>query len=327
MKKLVALLLALAMVFAMGSCGKPEETDNTKTVLKDETHALWVAHGNFLLPDGSANGWGGKDTEVYEKSALTAISLADLKDISEAVYTALSGKDVKYLYKGEVLMGTNDPGWNCDFMKDGKKYRASGSFAIKAAQCTVDVDGDTKVYAEDQWIPDPKTAYAESLTPDTLFFPTWQEAKDENGFAWDMNPVVTGGPGLYIFIVAQYKNASTAGNPGYGVAMILKEKKDGLAYEEVKVFVPADHTYGIVGSFEASKWADGADVAMTKTADNVWSGEVALKAGDELKVRADGKWDDSWGKDGGNITVDADGTYTVTITFSGSEGTVEVKAK
>ena len=322
MKKIIVMLLAVVLVLSAVAC-----TQQPK-ILKDESHELWVAHGQYKLADGTDNAWNSKDSSLYEKSALTAIALEDVKAISEELYTALSAKSVKYLYKIDLLFGTNDAGWSTNFLKDGVLYKANGSYAFKIAQCNSDVDGDTKVYSEEQWISDPKTAYVESLTPKTAFYPVWQEEADQYGFSWASNPVVIGGAGLYTLVVAQYTNASAAGQPGFGVGLVLKEAKDGIAYEEIKTFVPGDHTYGIVGSFEASGWADGKDVAMTADGANKWVGEVELKANDEVKVRADGKWDNSWGTaDGGNIKVDADGTYVVTIEFSGETGTVTVTAK
>ena len=325
MKKVAVILLAVLMVVSLAACAKPAAP------LADEGHAAWVAHGQYLLADGTQNGWGGKDTAVYEKSALKAISLNDVKAIDSAVYDALSKKEVKYLYTIDLIFGTNDAEWSTKCMINGKVYNANGSYAVKVAQCTVDADGDNKVYSEDQWISDPKTAYVEVLTPATLFMPAWQEAADENGFTWADNPVVIGGAGLYTLIIAQYNNASSPEQPGFGMALILKEAKEGLAYEEVNEFVPADHTYGIVGSFAGSNWGnDGEDVAMTAAGDNVWSGEVELKAGDEFKVRADNAWNPGadWGDaEGANFKAEADGTYVVTITFEGAVGTVTVEAK
>ena len=300
MKKVLVFLLAAAMVLSLTAC-----SGGSSSPLKDEGHAAWVTHGQFLLADGTENSWNGKATELYEKSALEAIALKDVKAISEDLYKALEGKDVKYLYKTELIFGTNDAGWTTNFLKDGKLYRANGSYAFKIAQCTVDVDGDNKVYAEDQWISDPKTAYAESLTPDTVWYPIWQEEPDEYGFSWASNPVVTGGSGVYTLVIAQYNSVSAAGNPGYGVGLVLKEAKDGIAYEEILEYVPADHTYGIIGGF--NDW--NGDVAMEKTADNTWVGEVELTAGTEFKVRADGAWDYSWGNGADNLVAEEDGTY------------------
>ncbi len=310
MKKLLTVLLSVLMVLSMAACApkKPEP-------LEDKGHAAWVAHGQYLLADGTQNGWNGKDTAVYEASALKAITLDDVKAISEDLYKTLSGKEVKYLYTIDLLFGTNDAGWTTDAIINGKLYHANGSYAFKIAQCTVDVDGDNKVYAEDQWISDPKTAHAESLTPATMFMPVWQEEPDENGFSWASNPVVIGGPGLYTLVIAQYSNASSPDKAGFGIGLVLKEAKSGIDYEEVVEYVPADHTYGIIGSFEGSGWST--DVPMTAAGDNSWTGEVTLKAGDEFKVRADGDWTYSWGNGADNLKCEADGTYVVTITFGG----------
>lgn len=316
MKKLLVVLLALTMLVSLAACGAGEP-------LKDEEHAAWVAHGQFLLADGTENGWNGKDTALYEASTLTAIALDEVKKIDKDLYDTLSGKDVKYLYTIDLIFGTNDAGWAAKFLKDGKICSANGSYAFKIAQCNVDVDGENKVYAEEQWISDPKTAYAEALTPDTVFYPTWQEEPDENGFAWNMNPVVTGGPGLYTLVIAQYANASAPGQPGFGVGLVLKEAKEGIPYEDE--FVPADHEYGIIGSFEGSGWET--DVAMEKTGDSKWTGEITAKAGDELKVRADGAWNNSWGEGEGNVVITEDGTYEITIVFNEAEGTIEVVPK
>ena len=319
MKKVLVFLLAAAMVLSLTAC-----SGGSSSPLKDEGHAAWVTHGQFLLADGTENSWNGKATELYEKSALEAIALKDVKAISEDLFKALEGKDVKYLYKTELIFGTNDAGWTTNFLKDGKLYRANGSYAFKVAQCTVDVDGDNKVYAEDQWISDPKTAHAESLTPATLFMPVWQEEADETGFSWASNPVVIGGPGLYTLVIAQYTTVSSASEAGFGIGLVLKEAKDGIEYEEVLEYVPGDHTYGIIGGF--NEW--NGDVAMEAAGDNTWTGEVELTAGTEFKVRADGDWTYSWGaEDGSNLVAEADGTYLVTIKFDGTKATVTAEAK
>lgn len=353
MKKLLVIMLALVMVLSLAACkgeekkdpepapatdapvaeNTPEPVEETTpepepepVVLVDENHAIWTAHGQYLLADGTQNSWNGKDTELYEAAALTPISLEDVKAISEDVYNALAAKDVKYLYTIDLIFGTNDAGWTTDCIIDGKLFKANGSYAFKIAQCTVDVDGDTKVYSEDQWIHDPKTAHSESLTPDTLFVPVWQEEADENGFSWASNPAVIGGPGLYTLVIAQYANPSTPDQAGYGIALVLKEAKEGIAYEEVLEWVAADHTYGVIGAF--NEWA--ADVAMEQVDDNTWAGEVELTAGQEFKVRADGAWDYSWGDpttESGNCVCEADGTYVVTISFASGEGVVTFEAK
>ena len=320
MKKFLVVLLSVLMVCTMAACGKPAPKP-----LADDTHAAWVAHGQYLLADGTPNGWNGKDTALYEASALKAIALEDVKNISEALYNTLSGKEIKYLYTIDLILGVNDAGWTTNALIDGKLYRVNGSNAFKVAQCSVDADGDNKVYAEDQWISDPKTAHAESLTPDTLFMPVWQEENDEYGFSWASNPACIGVPGLYTLVIAQYTSVSSATTPGYGIGLVLKEARDGQGQELIVEFVPADHKFGVVGAF--NNWGETPDVEMTAGENNTWTAEVELAAGTEFKVRADGAWDNNWGTaDGGNLVAETAGTYVVTITF-GDEVTVTATAK
>ncbi|MBO4538190.1 MAG: hypothetical protein J5694_04910 [Erysipelotrichaceae bacterium] len=317
MKKLLVVLLSVLMVLSMAACSQKAKP------LADDSYALWAALGQHELADGTVNGWGDKDAALFEKSALTAIAVEDVKAIDEGVYNTLQGKEVKFLYTIDLIFGVNDAGWNTKCMKDGKLYNANGSYALKIGKCSVETDGDLKVYSVDQWISDPKTAYVEALTPETIFYPVWQEEKDEKGFSWADNPVVIGGAGLYTVVIAQYANASAAGAPGYGVALIKKQAMEGIDYEEILEYVPGDHTYGIVGEFTG--WGSTEDVAMEKGEGNTWYGVATLNANSPWKVRADGAWDNSWAVAGsdnlkevdGNLVVDADGTYKITITFDG----------
>lgn len=91
-------------------------------------------------------------------------------------------------------------------------------------------------------------------------------------------------------------------------------------------------TWGVVGSFEASGWADGNDVAMTEKEAGLWvSAPVEMKAGDEYKVRANGEWKKNYGfnEEGKTILdgqtngkVEADGTYIVTLNLTDPEAAV-----
>ena len=77
---------------------------------------------------------------------------------------------------------------------------------------------------------------------------------------------------------------------------------------------------------------------MTASADGKsYSAEVALKAGDQFKVRADGAWKFNWAPSaavegvftlgGGNAVAAVDGTYIVTISNFGFAGTATVTVK
>ena len=330
-KRIFLVALASLAVVGMTSCGYDKK-------VKEDSEASWVMHGNYLLSDGeTVNGWNGKKNELYEASKMTATSVAEVAEYAQEVADVLKGKSIKYLYAGEAVFGLNDAGWTANFLIGEDLYQANGSYAFKVARCLYDAAED--VYAEDQWIPDPKTANVESLTPDTYFVPVWQETPDRFGFSWGSNPVVIGGAGKYKMIVAQYTDVSAAGVPGYGIAAVkledYAENEKAQKYVKLEEFKPAEHTFGVVGSFAASGWADGKDVAMTKSADGKsYSAEVELVAGNEFKVRADGAWKFSWAPSaavegvftlgGGNAVAAVDGTYIVTISNFGFAGTATV---
>ena len=69
---------------------------------------------------------------------------------------------------------------------------------------------------------------------------------------------------------------------------------------------------------------------MTEKETGVWVSEpVALAAGNEFKVRADGGWTVNFGvndgviaQDGGNVPVEADGTYVVTLDLNAKTLTI-----
>ena len=333
-KRIFLAALASLAVVGMTSCGYDKK-------VREDSEATWVMHGQYLLSDGeTVNGWNGKTNELYEASKMTATSVAEVAEYAQEVADVLKGKSIKYLYAGEAVFGLNDAGWTANFLIGEDLYQANGSYAFKVARCLYDAAED--VYAEDQWISDAKTANAESLTPDTFFVPVWQEAADRFGFSWASNPVVIGGAGKYKMIVAQYTDVSAAGVPGYGIAAVKledgAENEKAQKYVKLEEFKPAEHTFGVIGSFAASNWGGaGSDVAMTASADGKsYSAEVALKAGDAFKVRADNdtKWKFSWApskavegvitlKDG-NAVAAVDGTYIVTISNFGFAGTATV---
>ena len=332
-KRIFLVALASLAVVGMTSCGYDKK-------VREDSEATWVMHGQYLLSDGeTVNGWNGKTNELYEASKMTATSVAEVAEYAQEVADVLKGKSIKYLYAGEAVFGLNDAGWTANFLIGEDLYQANGSYAFKVARCLYDAAED--VYAEDQWIPDAKKANAESLTPDTFFVPVWQETPDKFGFSWGSNPVVIGGAGKYKMIVAQYTDVSAAGVPGYGIAAVKledgAENEKAQKYVKLEEFKPAEHTFGVIGSFAASNWGNaGKDVAMTASADGKsYSAEVTLKAGDQFKVRADGAWKFGWApskavegvitiaKDG-NAVAAVDGTYVVTISNFGFAGTATV---
>lgn len=325
MKKLLFVALTTLSLLGMAACGSNQDEN---AILEDLDHKVCVAghHEISVNNEWTANAW---EFNVDGSNLMTPTSISEVKKLDAAVGKAFAKKKLKSLYKVEIRMGVTAAGWTTNCLKaDGKLYSTDGSYTVKAILGHVeDVDGE-QVYANDQWIPDPKTGYCESLSPSTLFIPVWQEELDENGLSWANNPVCISGAGIYTFVVAQYKNASAVGKPGFGAALILKEKLDGgQEYTPVKKF--AERTWGIIGSMAASNWTT--DIPMTISEDKKsFSATVELAEGDEFKVRADAAWGTAYGASavdtelksafdltGENIKVVTAGTYKISVTDAG----------
>ena len=312
--KILTCIFAAGLTLALTACPGGKGVDETK-VLEDKDNAAWVLHGNFLLADGTTvNNWNGKDPELYEASKMTPISIKEAREINAEVGEKLASKKVKYLYKYEgAVLGTNDAGWTSKFLDDERNlFLANGSYVFKAA--TVSYDAEEEVYAEQQWIPDPRVSHAESLDGN-IFFPRWTETFDEDGFSWAQDNFVRSGAGVYTVIVAQYDVAPSETQPNFGFAVVkTADVEGGQAYTALEKFVPSEHTYGIIGL--GGDWtADNMQLAL---ADGVYSAEVTTTAETNFKVRADGQWDYSWGF----ASVSSDSTFA----FTNADGNIGVGA-
>ena len=326
-KKILTCVLFLGLVAGLTGCKKETFSDK---ILKDEDNAAWVLHGQFKLADGTDNGWNGKDSALYTKSSMHATSIKAVSEINIDLARALNGKNVKYLYIYEgAQLGVSDAGWTTRYHVGNDFYHTNGSYVFKGAKVSYDAEDD--VWAETQWIHDPKTAHAEALT-ENIFMPTWKEGLDDWGFSWKNNLCIKGGQaGKYTIIIAQYDVVQSATVPGYGIAAIKTEAATG-GQEAVKedTFDPTAHTYGVIGSFAGSGW--GTDVAMTGSEYGPYVASVTFAAGDEWKIRLDGAWDVSFGWDNldldnvpegafedpenGNIKATVAGTYQIKLNFS-----------
>ena len=92
---------------------------------------------------------------------------------------------------------------------------------------------------------------------------------------------------------------------------------DAGAEPETPVVVLDEHTWGVIG--EHNSWS--ADNVMSKEGDWVVAKDVALEAGKKFKVRADAKWDISYGhaEDGVNAKVGEE----FELTYNGKDMLVE----
>ena len=73
--------------------------------------------------------------------------------------------------------------------------------------------------------------------------------------------------------------------------------------------------WAAIGGICGTNW--DTDFPMVEVNENIWvSAVLELKAGEELKARKDGAWDENMGTDGpdgANLVVEADGVYTVVL--------------
>ena len=322
MKKLSTALVFFGCLVALTACGK--ESYSTE-VLKDADYDAYTVAGPFAShTEGKAVEW-----NYTEQGEMTAASLADVNKVSPAIAKTLKGKKLKglYIYEGALIGCTQIgfAGWNTDAMKGGEKVTLDGGYCVKAIACTK--DDLTGGYLSAQWTPDPHTACVENLTPDTYFVPTWQEAADDNGFAWNSNPVCIGGAGEYTIVVAAYDATPDESKvDSYNFAMGLVKTADKEA------FVPAAHDhYRLVGSINGWNKDDTA-ANLQFSAEGVLS--YTFAADDEFKVISaltdtTGSWDGALGFSaealgtgvaegdlvdaGGNFKVVTAGAYTLTV--------------
>ena len=310
--KILTCIFATGLMLGLAACGG--NNANESKVLEDTNNAAWVLHGNFILADGTTvNGWNGKDNELYEASKMTAISIKEAKQINKEVGEKLASKKVKYLYKYEgAVFGKNDAGWTGKFLDEERNlFQANGSYAFKAA--TVSYDAEEEVYAEQQWIPDPRVSHAESLDGN-IFFPRWTETFDEDGFSWAQDNFVRSGAGVYTVIVAQYDVAVSETQPNFGFAIVkTADVEGGQEYQALEKFVPSEHNYSVIGL--NGDWSTDIDLTL---AEGVYSATVTATADTSFKIRADHDWATSWGF----ASVDSTSTYA----FSNADGNIGVAA-
>lgn len=91
-----------------------------------------------------------------------------------------------------------------------------------------------------------------------------------------------------------------------------------MSAEELRAFT-------VIGSINGDEWK--IDIPMTETSTNVWATEaLALKEGDQFKVRQGKSWDKAFPAD--NFVVETAGTYIIQLTTTGEgdamTGTVEL---
>lgn len=224
MKKMLFALTAFAAL-GLAACGNgggassaaPSTPASSAPTYSDKVLAI---EGKLVSAAGPGKTEAGKlDWAMTDAGKMNATSVKGVSEVNKALADKLAGKNLEALYMlPGVTLGAGDAGWNTKILKDGAVTEVDGSFCIKAIVGHYDTEDE--VYVTEQWIPDPHTANAENLTPDTLFVsPNWAEAADAQGFDWTTNPAALQAA-VYTVVVAQYKEASAPGTFGYGLGLV-----------------------------------------------------------------------------------------------------------
>lgn len=285
-----------------------------------------------LIGSFAASNWADVVTMTRDGSSWSAASDIELKNGDKIVIRFNSAWDYKF---GGELGNLEFGGGDIVFDKTDGTYRLT--FNASTADFTLN--------AMDVNMPD----YLE-VTGDFA------------GHGWNGTPnlrvyLMDAGTGLYKGYVTMY-------NPEYGFKIVKNgsiwygQKSDGAGgyligedgfgnfkfdngsyYLEVSLSAMtakavAIEKAGLIGSFAASGWNSDVEMTFDETS-LTWSADVSLKAGDEYKFRFNGSWDYNLGlsdgvlvQNGGNITADADGEYTVTLDMAhGTDPTFSIVAK
>ena len=147
-----------------------------------------------------------------------------------------------------------------------------------------------------------------TYTTEAIELKAGDEIKIRQGAAWDINFGVEGKDSDNIKIEADGSYIITVVPATGAVAVVDSEtQEDVFRYEGIVA-------WGVVGTI--NNWGETEDLPMTEGGGSYVSEPIELKAGDEIKVRLNNDWTVNYGvdgKDGANLKVEADGTYTVIL--------------
>lgn len=247
-----------------------------------------------------------KRTLAMLLAALTVISMIACYGRMEMISQEENG----YMSSGTQPGYVTEPTESAAYEESGPFIPANHTYSIIGSVEGTNWDTDFGM------TPDGKNTWRAEIT-----MKAGDEFKVRADMSWDYNwgngfngdPLRCEADGLYVVSIVFY---------GENGAVSYWQR--GEAYEDGgSTYIPSEHTYGVIGSFaDSSNWTN--DVQMTPDGENTWRAEIAMKAGDEFKVRADGQWDNNWGEGfySENFRCEADGLYVVTITFDGKNGMV-----
>lgn len=213
------------------------------------------------------------------------------------------------------------------------KVPADDTYTVKFDANTVTLS----FYNQDGVVPEaapaPEADGEEAAEPDTwaliggIMGTTWDTdfpMKEGDAGVWKVSAVLKAGDEFKV-----RANADWAKNYGITDGAAVQDGGNIVAEEDGSYIVTLNlndetltvekATWTVIGGILDSGW--GKDFDMTEVETGVWKSEaLALKAGEEFKCRANADWAINYGltdgvavQDGGNVKVEADGTYVITL--------------
>lgn len=321
--KLLSAVLGCALVMGLAACGGDPAPSYSEKVLADADHNCYVVMGDNAVGETDEVA---KDLawDYTEQGKMTATSVLEISKKNVPLANTLNEKPLAALYYLEnVRLGTKLASWTSKCVKGQEVLELNGSYCVKTGSVNYDPEDD--VYSVDEWIPSPEH-YTENLTPASLYMPPHSEEKDAAGNDHNANPMAFE-CGLYTVVVARYSKA--VGDSFFGLGLI---KTQSLLPPTPPQTYVVDHlsVVGVIGG--EADWDMG--IRMVEVDTNAYMTILDLKAGDQIKVRANDAWDYSWGAgvlaagegyidNDENITIEADGSYALGIELTGKDLLVE----
>lgn len=239
MKKIIKMLL---MAFMITGCEfnivLPQGNNNSKTSSSSISSDNYVIEEDKVLVDESCDGWLSRgehiangittsweyNTNDFDALKMKPVSFKDVKKISEDVASSLSNRKLKHLYTSTIEFGAIESSWTCKALVNGEAKTLNGNYSFKVTK--VDIVENNEHFTT-MWIPDFYNVNCETLTPDTLFMPSFQEELSEYDKA-----VCIGGKGVYQLIAAEYYVDQDSEVSEFGLALVKHDTEDSLNERE-----------------------------------------------------------------------------------------------
>lgn len=315
MKKLLGVLamgLACAMLAACNQGGTPSQpVDKDKVLEVADFPQFSVVGQHQIVVDGEdvANEWKVKDYNV-----MRAVSLNQLAAMDSALEAKVEAKGVRGLYVLEgVVLGANDAGYDKTRPEGEEIVTVNGSYTFKV--CGDELD-DEEVWQRATHYPSAE-AHGESLTDNLWITENMTATIDDNGYDHNTDPVAKAA-GAYTVVFALYKAPQGPMSLSCGIGLIKTGDRDPYVAPET---YPVEKLE-VIGGF--NDWSDDTALEMAKN-ENTFTAQLVLEAASEIKIRANGEWKRSFGKQalegkvvGGNDDNIALGaaTWNISITLS-----------